>query len=98
MTMVHASVDIEVQFAIAVVKTLILVLGGIVTYLAYSAYQRTGDETLFQLSVGLALVGVGVLLGGFTFELLDVSLGVGVLIESLFVLAGLSVIAYSLKK
>ncbi|CAI49621.1 uncharacterized protein NP_3060A [Natronomonas pharaonis DSM 2160] len=96
--MVHASVDIEVQFAIAVVKTLILVLGGIVTYLAYSAYQRTGDETLFQLSVGLALVGVGVLLGGFTFELLDVSLGVGVLIESLFVLAGLSVIAYSLKK
>jgi len=44
-----------------------------------------------------ALVGVGVLLGGFTFEIIGVSLGVGILVASLFVLAGLSVIAYSLR-
>lgn len=95
--MVHTTVSSGVQLAVAIVKTLILVVGGAVTYLAYSAYRRTGDGSLRLLAVGFALVGVGVLLGGFTFEILGVSLGVGILVESLFVLAGLSVIAYSLR-
>lgn len=95
--MVHDTVSAQVQLAITAVKTLILVVGGLVTYLAYSAYRRTGDPSLRLLSFGFALVGVGVLLAGFTFELLGVSLGIGILLESLFVLAGLSVIAYSLR-
>jgi tryptophan-rich sensory protein len=95
--MVHTSAGSEVQLAIAIVKTLILVVGGIVTYLAYSAYRRTGDVSLRLLSIGFGLVVVGVLLAGFTFELLRVSLGLGILLESLFVLAGLGVIAYSLR-
>lgn len=95
--MVHETVTSGVQLAIAVVKTLILVTGGVVTYLAYSAYRRTGDSSLRLLAFGFALVGVGVLLAGFTFELLNVGLGVGILLESLFVLAGLVVIAYSLR-
>lgn len=95
--MVHTLTELEVRIAIAVVKTLILVTGGAVTYLAYRAYRRTGDRSLRLLSYGFALVGVGVLLGGFTYELLAVSLGVGIFLESLFVLAGLSVIAYSLR-
>lgn len=94
--MVNTTVSSGVQLAVAIVKTLILVVGGTVTYLAYSAYRRTGDSALQFLTIGLALVGVGVLLGGFTFEILAVPFGVGVLVESLFVLAGLSVIAYSL--
>lgn len=95
--MVHTTAGSEVQLAIAIVKTLILVVGGVVTYLAYSAYRRTGDASLRLLSVGFGLVVVGVLLAGFTFELLRVSLGIGVLVESLFVLAGFGVIAYSLR-
>ncbi len=95
--MVHTTVSSGVQLAVAIVKTLILVVGGAVTYLAYSAYRRTGDESLRLLAAGFALVGVGVLLAGFTFEILGVSLGLGILIESLFVLSGLSVIAYSLR-
>ncbi|QLD90754.1 hypothetical protein HWV07_17565 [Natronomonas salina] len=95
--MVHDTVSSQVQLAITAVKTLILVVGGIVTYLAYSAYRRTGDPSLRLLSFGFAFVGVGVLLAGFTFELLGVSLGVGILLESLFVLLGLSIIAYSLR-
>lgn len=93
----HSTVGTEVQLAIAVVKTLILAAGGIVTYLAYSAYRRTGDGSLRLLSIGFGLIVVGVLLAGFTFELLGVDLGVGVLIESLFVLAGMVIIAHSLR-
>ena len=95
--MVHDTVSSEVQLAIAAVKTLILVTGGVVTYLAHSAYRRTGDRSLRLLAAGFGLVVVGVLLAGFTFELLGVGLGVGVLLEALFVLAGFLVIAYSLR-
>ncbi|MDR9380312.1 MAG: hypothetical protein RI560_01385 [Natronomonas sp.] len=95
--MAHTTTGIGVQLAIAVVKTLILIVGGLVTYLAFSAYRRTYDRSLAFLAVGFALIVVGVLLAGFTFELLNIALGVGVLVESLFVLFGLGIIAYSLR-
>ncbi len=95
--MVHTSIGQEVQLAIAVVKTLILLVGGIVTYLAFIAYRRTNDRALGFLAVGFGFIVIGVLLAGFTFELLDVALGVGILIESLFVLTGLVIIALSLR-
>ncbi len=95
--MVHTSIGPEVQFAIAIVKTLILIIGGVVTYSAFSAYRRTYDRSLGFLSVGFAFIVVGVLLAGVTFELFNVPLGVGILIESLFVLVGLSIIAFSLR-
>lgn len=95
--MVHSTTSFEVQLAIAVVKTLILLVGGVVTYLAFSAYQRTEDRSLGLLAAGFGLIVVGVLLAGFTFEVLSISLGVGILIESLFVFFGLSIIAYSLR-
>ena len=95
--MPHTGVGQEVQLAIAVVKTLIVVIGGFVTYLAVSAYQRTYDRSLGFLAVGFALIVVGVALAGVTFELLAVPLGIGVLIEGLFVLNGLSIIALSLR-
>jgi len=93
----HSTVGTGVSTAIAVVKTLVLLVGGAVTYYAAKAYRRTGDPSLRALAVGFGLITVGVLLAGFTFELLNVALGVGVLVESLFVLAGLSVIGYSLR-
>ncbi len=95
--MVHTGTGTEVQLAIAIVKTLILVIGGVVTYLALRAYRRTGDRSLGLLSAGFGFIVVGVLLAGITFEILNVSLGVGILIESLFVLFGLSIIALSLR-
>ncbi|MES3517036.1 MAG: hypothetical protein PPP58_05150 [Natronomonas sp.] len=95
--MTHETVGAGVQTAIAIVKTLVLLVGGAVTILSYRAYRRTGDRSLRLLSIGFSLIVAGTLLAGFTFELLGVALGVGVLIESLFVLAGLSIIAYSLR-
>jgi heme/copper-type cytochrome/quinol oxidase subunit 3 len=95
--MVHSISSFEVQLAIAIVKTFILLVGGVVTYLAFSAYRRTEDRSLGLLATGFGLIVVGVLLAGLTFELLSSSLGIGILIESLFVLSGLSIIAYSLR-
>ncbi len=95
--MVHSTSSFEVQLAIAIVKTFILLVGGVVTYLAFSAYRRTEDRSLGLLATGFGLIVVGVLLAGLTFELLSSSLGIGILIESLFILSGLSIIAYSLR-
>lgn len=86
-----------IQVVLAIVKTLILVVGGVVTYLAFSAYQRTYDRSLMFLAVGFGLIVIGVTLAGITFELLNVALDIGILLESLFVLLGLSTIAYSLR-
>jgi len=92
----HATVGPEVQIAIMIVKTLILVTGGAVTFFAYRAYARTQDRSLGLLAMGFGLITGGVLLAGFLSELLNQSLGVGILFESLLVLAGMIVIAYSL--
>lgn len=86
-----------VAVGLIVVKTLMLVMGGTVTYFAYKAFRRTRSKALGLLASGFALVTVGGALGGFAYELLDVTLAFGVLVEGLFVLAGFSLIAYSLK-
>jgi hypothetical protein len=92
----HATAGTEVQFAIAIVKTLLLLTGGAVTFFAYRAYARTKDRSLGMLATGFGLITLGVLSAGFSSELLEQSLAVGVLVESLLVLAGMLVIAYSL--
>lgn len=93
----HDTIGFETQVVLGIVKTLILVAGATVTYLSYRAYRRTGDQSLRELALGFALITVGTLLAGITFELLGLSLGTGILIESLLVLAGLVVITYSLR-
>lgn len=92
----HSTVSTEVQLAIAVVKTLILLAGGTVTYFAYKAYARTDDRSLGLLAGGFGIITFGVLLAGFLSEPLNQPLGVGILVESLLVFAGLAVIAFSL--
>jgi heme/copper-type cytochrome/quinol oxidase subunit 3 len=92
----HSTAGAEVQLAIAIVKTLILLTGGAVTFFAYKAYARTEQRSLGLLAAGFGLITLGVLLAGFLSELFGQTLAFGILIESLLVLAGLLVIAYSL--
>lgn len=93
----HETVGTEPQIVLAIVKTLILVTGSVVTYLSYKAYRRTGDASLRALAAGFGLITLGTALAGLTFEVLQLSLGIGILIESVLVLAGLLVIMYSLR-
>ncbi|ELY65883.1 DUF7521 family protein [Natrinema versiforme] len=86
----------EIMLALAVVKTLVLVVGGIITYFAFKAYRRTRQRALGYLAGGFGLVTLGFVLAGMLYELLGVDLVTGILLESLLVLAGFVVIAYSL--
>ncbi len=82
--------------ALAVVKTLVLLVGGTITFFAYKAYRRTEQRALGLLAAGFGLVTLGFVLAGVLYELLDISLYLGILFESLLMLAGFLVIAYSL--
>lgn len=76
-------------------KTLSLVLGGLITYLAFKAYRRTDDRSLGMLSLGFAVVTLGVLLAGVIDQVFDEFI-VGLLIESALVAIGFLIILYSL--
>jgi hypothetical protein len=87
---------IEVTTAIGLVKSVILLFGGAITYIAYKAYRRTSEQSLKMLSVGFGIITVGALLTGAGNQFFSVSLELGVLINSIFVAVGLGVIMYSL--
>ncbi|ARS89902.1 DUF7521 family protein [Natrarchaeobaculum aegyptiacum] len=87
---------IEVAIALAVVKALLLLVGGVITYFSFKAYRRTRQRALGLLALGFGLVTLGFVLAGMLYEILGVSLETGILLESLLVLAGFVVIAYSL--
>ncbi|MDB9234679.1 hypothetical protein PN419_14445 [Halorubrum ezzemoulense] len=82
--------------AIAVVKFVILFLGGGITYIAFKAYRRTGEDSLRVLGVGFGIITLGAILTGVANQFFSVGLALGVLINSLFVALGLAVIMYSL--
>lgn len=82
--------------ALTVVKTLVLLVGGTITFFAYKAYRRTNQQALKLLAIGFGLVTLGFVLAGVLYELLSISLYLGILLESLLMLAGFLVIAYSL--
>ena len=92
----HHTGATEVALALAVVKTLVLVVGSAITYFAFKAYRRTRQRALGMLALGFGLVTLGLVLAGMLYELLGVQLALGILLESLLVLAGFLVIAYSL--
>lgn len=77
-------------------KTLTLVLGGLITYLAYKSYRRTQSRALGALALGFGIVTLGAFLGGVVDQLLDADFQLGLLIESVLVALGFSVIVYSL--
>jgi len=81
---------------IVVLKTLTLLLGGLITLLAYRAYRRTGAESLGFLSLGFAVVTLGTLLAGIADQLFRADLQVGLFIESALITVGFAIIVYSL--
>ncbi|WP_207592827.1 DUF7521 family protein [Halomontanus rarus] len=88
--------SVAVTTAIIAVKTIILLLGSGVTYIAYKAYRRTGARSLRVLAIGFGTITLGALLAGIANQLLGVTLEQGILINSLLVALGLAIIMYSL--
>lgn len=92
----HTTAGPEVLTAVAVVKTLILVSGGIITYFAFRAYRRTDSRSLGALALGFGLITMGTFLAGVIADVIGMPIAIGVLVESVLVLCGFLVIAYSL--
>ena len=86
----------QTMLAILVIKTVILALGGGITFIAYKAYRRTGASSLRALAYGFGIITFGALLAGIAHQLLGVALETGVLINSLLVAIGFAIIMYSL--
>lgn len=77
-------------------KTVTLVLGGTITYLAFSAARRTGVAGLRWLAIGFAIVTLGALLGGIVDLFLTVAPSTALAVESGLTAAGFLVVVYSL--
>ncbi|MFB6206253.1 MAG: hypothetical protein ABEJ05_06995 [Haloglomus sp.] len=82
--------------AITAAKTVTLVLGGLITYMAAKAYQRTGAPSLRALTVGFGIVTLGGVIAGVGDLTGVVNLQTSVLIQSVVTAVGFAVITYSL--
>lgn len=88
--------EITMQTAIVALKTITLLLGGLITYLAFKAYRRTDSRSLLALTVGFGVVTVGSFLAGVADQVSAAGFRLGLLIESALVAVGFAVIVYSL--
>ncbi|ELZ27553.1 hypothetical protein C475_06525 [Halosimplex carlsbadense 2-9-1] len=86
----------EVAVAIAVVKSVVLLLGGAITVIAYRAYRRAGDPSLRALGAGFGVITLGALVSGAANQFFGVPFETGVLLNSVFLAVGLAIIMYSL--
>lgn len=88
------------QVGIVVTKTLTFVLGGLITYFAYQAYQRTQAPELRALAIGFGIITTGSALGGLlhfgAVRFFDITLLLPIFVESLVMTVGLAIILYSL--
>lgn len=77
-------------------KILALLLGGLITYLAFKAYRTAGARSLGALSVGFGIITAGTFLAGVVNQVLGASFQISQLIESALIAVGFLVIVYSL--
>ena len=92
----HTTATATVSTAIIIVKTIILVLGGLITYFSLKAYRRTDARPLGLLSLGFGIITFGATIAGALDVILELNLVVGVLVDSVLTLIGFAIIMYSL--
>ncbi|WP_435195723.1 DUF7521 family protein [Natronomonas sp. EA1] len=87
---------VDITIAVVVLKSLTLLLGGLITYYSFRAYRRTGSPALRALAAGFGIITLGALLAGAADQLLPVEPSIAFLVESSFTVVGFAVITYSL--
>lgn len=86
----------HVTSLVVALKTITLVLGLTITYLAYKAFRRTGSPALRSLTLGFGLVTLGALLAGVVDQVVGLRTNFALVVESVLTAAGFAVIVYSL--
>ncbi|WP_136688686.1 DUF7521 family protein [Halorhabdus amylolytica] len=86
----------HVSITVIALKTLTLLLGGLITFLAYRAYRRTHSQSLGALALGFAIVTLGALLAGISDLIVELPIQQTLLLESTLTAGGFAVIVYSL--
>lgn len=77
-------------------KTITLILGGLITYFALKAYRRTESRALGALALGFGVVTVGALLAGIVDQVLAFDRSGALVLESGLTAVGFGIILYSL--
>ena len=86
----------ELTTFIVGLKTITLVLGGLITYYAYKAYRRTKAAPLQYLALGFAIITIGSMIAGIFDLVLDLPRSVAISTESGLTVIGFAVIIFSL--
>lgn len=81
---------------LVIINSIVLLLGGFMTVLAYRAYQRTLDSGLGALALGIGLITIGTAVGGILHQVFEMELLAGVIVQNLGVATGFVILIYSL--
>ncbi len=92
----HTISEPTAVYALMGSRAAILVLGGLITYYAYTAYRRTGSSSLKALATGFGLVVTGSLLGGLLHTVAGVDIISSLVVDSVLTAAGFAFLLYSL--
>lgn len=86
----------DITTLVVVLKTITLLLGGLITYVAAKAAVKTEARPLRLLAVGFGTVTAGSLLAGVADQVLALDTGTALVAESALTAVGFAVITYSL--
>ncbi|MBV0925629.1 hypothetical protein KTS45_15595 [Halomicroarcula limicola] len=81
---------------VVITSAVVLVLGGVVTHLAYRAARRSGSPVMRRFAVGFGLVTLGLLLGGGVHQMLGWGFLDGVLVQRVVTALGFGLLVHSL--
>jgi hypothetical protein len=81
---------------VTVAEVIILGCSGILTYLAFRAYRRTGSPSLRTLTFGFGFVAAGTLAGGLLHQFGVIGFDVCIGVESSLSAVGFLVVLYAL--
>ena len=86
----------HVTSLVVALKTITLVLGGLITFFSLKAYRRTDSPALRALTIGFGAVTLGSLVAGVLDRLVVTNPEYALAVESALTAVGFGVILYSL--
>ena len=78
-----------------ILKILVVILGSILIYLSSKSYRKTKEKNMLFLAIGFAIMTIGSVLAGLSFELLGLSLRQVSIVETIMIVIGFIMLLYS---